>query len=70
MDLQFLQRRCARGKEEVAAFMDSSHRYVKLNTLADAHADLVQFQRDQGAPNGLLDQICIQVHPSFHLMQR
>ena len=34
--------------------MEDNHRYVKVSTLADAHSDLLMFQRKHGAVNGWL----------------
>jgi len=48
LDLQYLSTRFARGTREVAEYMASNHRYVTVNELADAHADQIKFQREQG----------------------
>ena len=53
MDLQFLQARCAEGKQDVATYMENNHRYVTVSSLTDAHPDLLEFQRGQGSERGL-----------------
>lgn len=61
MDLQYLAARCNKGTAAVAAYMNDHHRYMKVNFLADAHADLIRWQKDLDAANGWLGcHLCLQ----------
>lgn len=71
MDLKYLSTRCSRGKAAVAKYQETSHRYVGLPSLADAHSDLLKFQSAcGGSPHSILCfdyGITVSRHYLFHL---
>ena len=57
LDMKYLTDRFEKGKVAVQEFMNYNHRFVKLDQLSDAHADLLQYQSGLNASNGCLVRI-------------
>ena len=55
LDMKYLTDRFERGKTAVQDFLKESHRFVKVDQMSDAHADLLQNQSQMNAGNGSLE---------------
>lgn len=55
LDMKYLTDRFERGKTAVQDFLKESHRFVKVDQMSDAHADLLQYQSQMNAGNGSLE---------------
>ena len=55
LDMKYLTDRFERGKTAVQDFLKESHRFVKVDQMSDAHANLLQYQSQMNAGNGSLE---------------
>ena len=67
--MKYLMDRFEKGKTAVQDFLKESHRFVKVDHMSDAHADLLQYQSQMNAGNGSLEvQLSMRTSRGYELL--